>query len=244
MFLTIDPGIHNLAMCIGEASDPSDYSTYNIVLLKNYNIIDETRTCCGILKNGNICGKQANCKYKNNDESNSLYHYTCKTHFPSTIKFTRLNKYKPRLITNISQHELAQTINKSITDIFNNNESIFKCITKVFIELQPKLNPKMKFVSHLIFGKLCDLFDSNGINACIQFIRASQKLKAYKGEAIECNIKNAYVKRKYLSVEYTKKIILNFNQQQQDFINKCLCDSKKMNDMTDTFLMMINAIKR
>jgi hypothetical protein len=77
----------------------------------------------------------------------------------------------------------------------------------------------------------------------IRFVRASTKLKAYTGPFIVCKLKGAYAQRKWLSIEYCKWFLENkFSKEQQhvwcDFFS---CHSKR-DDISDTFLMAINAL--
>ena len=54
-------------------------------------------------------------------------------------------------------------------------------------------------------------------------INARNKLKVYKGPEVECKFKEKYKRNKHLSVEYTKNMIL---QEDQEFID--LFTTKKM----------------
>ena len=66
----------------------------------------------------------------------------------------------------------------------------------------------------------------------IEMINARNKLKAYKGEPIQCDIKDKYKKTKYLSVEYTKCMIKEQNKTMLQLFN----ESKKKDDLADAYL--------
>ena len=83
---------------------------------------------------------------------------------------------------------------------------MFDTLTEVVIELQPSFSPKMKLISHVVYGKLLEHLN---YLIPIKFVRASQKLKAYTGPEIECKLKTPYARRKKLSIEYCKWIIQN-----------------------------------
>ena len=52
----------------------------------------------------------------------------------------------------------------------------------------------------------------------IHMVNARNKLKVYKGPKIECNKKGKYAQNKYLSVEYTKAMIINQQENFKKFI--------------------------
>ena len=74
----------------------------------------------------------------------------------------------------------------------------------------------------------------------IHMVNARNKLKVYKGPKIECNKKGKYAQNKYLSVEYTKAMIIN---QQENFKN-LFNESKKKDDLADAYLQGIYWIEK
>ena len=105
-------------------------------------------------------------------------------------------------------HDIAKKIVIKIQEIYDNNIEIFKKLDSVFIELQPKINSRMTFASHVIFTKFTDLYKHNQ-QLKIRFVSASQKLKAYTGPKIHCKLKSKYAARKWLSIQYCKWILEN-----------------------------------
>lgn len=228
--LSIDIGIKNLAMCCIEDSDD-----YVIKLWDVYDTLDQQEyTCQSLKRNGEICGKT--CGYRYHHDNIDVY--TCKTHFPKNISIKQQNIYKRRLINSYLLQDIAKIVLVKLQKIYDEHQDIFKDISNIVIELQPKVNQKMKFISHIIYGKLVELYI--GKNTTIRFVRAAQKLKAYTGPIIECNLKNAYTKRKWLSVQYTNWF-LNRSEHNSYWI-KHFNDHKKKDDMGDTYLMAINCI--
>ena len=63
-------------------------------------------------------------------------------------------------------------------------------------------------------------------------INARNKLKAYKGKPVICNIKDKYKKNKFLAVEYCKHMI----QNEEDKFIKLYEISKKKDDLSDSYL--------
>jgi hypothetical protein len=242
MILSIDIGIRNLSLCIMNATDKTDLETYKIHLWDVYDTLDsEEYFCNGIQKSGKrkgeVCGKK--CGYKYILEGNVIY--TCKVHFPKIVKINKTNVHKIKLINEYLLQDIAKIVLNKLQNIYDSNKIIFDKLEHIIIELQPKVNQKMKFTSHIIYGKLVELFCNK--KTTIRFVRASQKLKAYSGPLIECDKKNPYAKRKWLSIQYTKWFLQNkFNKEQKDKWLKSLLNNKKEDDMCDTFLMAINGI--
>lgn len=228
--LCVDPGIRHLSFCIMN-------SDYNILLWDTFNILDgDDYHCESSFKNGKICGRKCCMKYQNQNKENV---YTCKTHFPKEIKKTKCNDFKKKSIDDYLLQDIANTFINRLQEIYDQNP-VFKTLTSILIELQPSCNPKMLFVSHILYGKFVELYKNT---IPIRFVRASQKLRAYTGPQIECKLKGKYAQRKWLSVQYIRWFLENkFSEEQK---NKWLpfFESKIVKpDMGDTALMCINAI--
>jgi len=74
----------------------------------------------------------------------------------------------------------------------------------------------------------------------VHMINARNKLKVYKGPPVECKYKEKYKRNKYLSVEYTKNMILNEEKKFIDLFN----ESKKKDDLADAYLQGIYFIDK
>lgn len=240
MILSIDVGLKNLSYCVVNCSDKRDISTYSIYLWEVVNILnneEEDNKCESVQKNGNICNKKGSYKYIESD--NTIY--CCKMHFPKRIKIKKNNNIKKKKVKEYGLQEITKTIISKIQKIYNDNIIIFKEISDIIIELQPTCNQRMKFISHIIYGKYTELYINKEIK--INFIRASSKLKMYSGPYIECKLKSKYAQRKWLSIEYCKWYLENkFNDEQRDkwllFFKSC----KKKDDLSDCFLYCINKL--
>ena len=228
----IDIGLRNLAINIMN-------SNYEILLWDVYNVLDsDDYHCESKFKNGKICNRKCNMKYK----KESSFIYTCKTHFPKDIKPTLSNEFKKKNIDDYLLQDIAKAFINRIQDIYNDNINIFKSLTHILIELQPKVNRKAIFTSHILYGKLIELYKDSNIP--IRFVRASHKLKAYTGPDIECKLKGAYAKRKWLSIQYGKYFLEKSNLFSKEQSDKWLPSliGNKLDDKTDCLLMSINAI--
>jgi hypothetical protein len=222
------------------SADSNDLNSFKIHLWDTFNTLDsDDYTCESLQKNGKICGKKCSLKYK--DENNKMMIYTCKTHFPKEITIKKENAFKKKNIDDYLLQDIANIVLLRVQEIFDTNNEIFKSITSIVIELQPKINQKMKFTSHIIYGKLVELYRDT--KCTIRFVRAAQKLKAYTGPDIKCTLKGKYAQRKWLSIQYTKWFLENkFSKEEKDKWLIFLESHKKRDDMCDTFLMTINAL--
>jgi hypothetical protein len=209
-------------------------SEHNILLWDTFNILDcDDYHCESTFKNGKLCNRKCTMKYKDDEK----FIYTCKTHFPKEIKKTKLNDFKKKSIDDYLLQDIANTFINRLQEIYEQNP-VFKTLTSIFIELQPSCNPKMLFVSHILYGKFVELYKNT---IPIRFVRASQKLRAYTGPQIECKLKGKYAQRKWLSIRYGQWFLENkFSQEQRDKWLPTLIG--KLDDRNDCLLMCINAI--
>lgn len=225
--LCIDVGLLNLAFC-GVSIDISKEFPVNINIWKTINTLGtEKSTCSGVLKNGNCCIKLANyiCREKE----------YCKLHVPDKSNF-KIIKHKK--CNNFTLQEIALNVIGCIDNLYNENKEIFNTLDKVLIELQPRVNNKMKFVSHIIFGKFSELLKDK--ISIIRFVAAKNKLKNFQGPIFQSDVKSKYSQRKKASVYYCKWYLDNyFIDTEKQFWLDYLEENKKADDLADTFNMCI-----
>jgi hypothetical protein len=272
--LCIDVGLRNLSMCIMKNTFNNNY---DILLWDVFNVLDsDDYRCQSKFKNGKLCNRKCTMKYTDDNEEI----FCCKTHFPKNLllpskeqktntsvntssttkpktssKKSKKNtstthEFKKKSVDEYLLQDIAKAFIQRVQDIYDQTIELFKQIDTILIELQPKCNPKMLFTSHILYGKLVELYSTNVqfpnvTTPTIKFVRASQKLKAYTGPAIECHLKGAYAKRKWLSVKYGFWFLENkFSKEQQDIWLPTLTSdkTKKLDDRMDCFLMAINSL--
>ena len=255
--LTIDVGLKNLAMCMMD-------SQYNIYLWDVYNVLDDEQysySCEIRQKDGKMCAKK--CQFKipkelknksilqsNNideKENTTEFFYSCKRHFPKEIPNQKKYFIKDKKVGDFLLQDIAERIMKGIHDIYNKNIDLFTRVTNICIELQPKVNQRMKFTSHIIYAKFVDLYKDYNVEVPIRFIRASQNLQAYRGPPVECKLKTPYSRRKYLSVAYTKwylehDLLHNEFNKSKNYLQFLLSHPKK-DDLCDVSNANINVHK-
>lgn len=201
--LGIDIGLKNLSMCVIDC---------NLIKMWGvYNILDEELICCKCIRKA---------KYSNIGE---MY---CGLH---SKKMEGKKEIKTKKIKSYSLHDLTSKIIKNFEEIILENREILDTVSHVKLELQPSLNPKMKFTSHVLFTLLTKFYTDK--KCSIKFERASVKLKKYKSDIY---LKNTYKNRKIRAIEYTKSLLKNIKNS-DDY--ECLMKSKKLDDLCDSFLL-------
>ena len=108
-------------------------------------------------------------------------------------------------------------------------------VDEIVIENQPVLkNPTMKSIQMILYSYF--LFMKNiktNINYNINLFNARKKLAIYDGPKIDVSkIKNAYNKRKFLSVKYTEYFLEKSNNEWKEIFNT----HSKQDDLADCYL--------
>ena len=75
------------------------------------------------------------------------------------------------------------------------------------------------------------------------FNSKTNKLKAYEGPKIPCDIKETYKKNKYLAIKYTD-IMIRENEKIDKVYHKLYDTSKKKDDLSDAYLQGIYWIEK
>ena len=123
--------------------------------------------------------------------------------------------------------QLGKSIIKTLDEKKNFLESDI-----VIIENQPALkNPTMKSVQMIVYS----YFLMNENIKDIQMINARNKLKAYDGPKVECDIKETYKRNKYLAIQYTRYMLYQNSKISYDY-HKLFEESKKKDDLSDSYL--------
>ena len=222
--LSFDVGIKNLAYCLidDEHDTIEDWGILNISV---------DPVCDHVMKGLKQCDKSA--KFTINHTKLCPAHQKLKCH-----------RDKP-----------SQKIPKTKNAIFELGKRIIECLDKepdflavdrVLIENQPALkNPTMKSVQMMVYM----YFMVKGVSSPsspvneLEMINARNKLKAYTGPPIPCEIKDRYKRTKFLGVQYCSSMVLE-NGFIDDKFKTLFQESKKKDDLADAYLQGMYWIKK
>lgn len=212
MSLGIDIGLKNLSLCIIHDKHIKLWETYNII---------EDIFCI-------VCGKNAKYVYEKKNfcgiHSRKL---TGKKVLNTKIKF-------------FSLQDIASKIINKFEYILKDNKELFNIVNLVTLELQPRINAKMKFTSHILFCLLCKFYIDKTCK--IKFEKASIKLKNFKQKRLFDNLPNTYKNRKIRAIDYTLYCLNNSALLNSlEYLN-FFKDKKKKDDLSDSFLLSYNNI--
>jgi hypothetical protein len=240
LVLSVDIGIKNLAICI--LKDPVGkkvVSDFKIEYWDVINTLEEESSQfipCPVSNRtgrrlGECCGKM--CKFKWTNGAGETV-YSCKTHFPKELRPIKTqNRITTKLVKDTHLQDIAFACVNKVKELWETVFSNYQ-FTKIIIELQPRVNNKMKFVSHILYGKFVELTNNT---IPIRFIKGSSKLKVYTGPPIECNLRNAYDKRKRLAIQHATWFLeTQFNEEERDKWFSQFVTSRKKDDLADCLL--------
>jgi len=216
-YLSFDVGIKNLAFC--SLDDNKKILDWGIINL------DKNPICqCGLQKE--CCKSSTFIVTDDNGETK----YACTTHTKKYKKKKKMNN--DRDIFNLSKIMINEL---NLKEDFLNHEII--CI-----ENQPALkNPTMKTVQMILYSYfMIEGTTKDTPVSEVHMINARNKLKVYKGPEVECKFTDKYKKNKYLSVEYTKLMILEEDNKFIELFTTC----KKKDDLADAYLQGIYFIEK
>lgn len=216
--LSFDVGIKNLAFCLIDQNDK---------LIEDWGILNiSIDSLCNHCMNDKQCDKSA--MYQCNDLK------VCTSH--QKLKKYQDNKWKKIPKCKNSVLETGKKMIKVLDDKPN-----FLSVDVVIIENQPALkNPTMKTIQMMLYS----YFLINGVMvqdknmSSIEMINARNKLKAYNGPDIPCDIKDKYKRTKYLAVEYCRKMIKDNEKIDPKWLS-LFESSKKKDDLSDSYLQGI-----
>tara|TARA_B100002019_G_C21136702_1_gene531057 strand:- start:146 stop:820 length:675 start_codon:yes stop_codon:yes gene_type:complete len=218
--LSFDVGIKNLSFCLLEEDIIKDWGILNICT-------DDVCDHCS--KDGKRCDKSVT--------------FIC-GEFQVCSAHKKLKQYSDKKFKKISKKDNPMLDQgKCIVETLQKKED-FCNVDLVVIENQPALkNPTMKSIQMILYS----YFLINGVTKDessiedIQMINARNKLKAYDGPVVPCDIKDKYKKTKFLGIQYCLSMIVESEQDDQ-WLN-LFTTSKKKDDLADAYLQGIYVLK-
>ena len=222
--LSFDVGIKNLAYCVidDENDTIEDWGILNISV---------DPVCDHIMKGLKQCDKSA--KVTVGQTKLCASHMKLKCHRDKPFK--KIPKTKNAIF------EIGKQIIKCLDD-----KPYFLETNVVLIENQPALkNPTMKSVQMMVYTYfLVKGVSSPGspINE-LEMINARNKLKAYTGPVVPCEIKDRYKRTKFLGIQYCTSMIQE-NEFIDDKFKTLFQECKKKDDLADAYLQGMYWIRK
>jgi len=224
-YLSFDIGIKNLSYCLVDDKELTieDWGIINIS-------VDE------------ICEHQM--KHRKCD--NSAKKIILENNKKICSSHTKLKEYKDFKMKNIpkKKNELL-LIGRNMVEILDKKNN-FLDVDVVLLENQPALkNPTMKSIQMILYSYFLINGVTNDLSSIenMEMINARNKLKAYKGPEIKCDIKDKYKRTKFLGVEYCK-IMIHENNKIDEKYRELFEGSKKKDDLADAYLQGIYYITK
>jgi hypothetical protein len=177
---------------------------------------------------------------------------------------SRITLSVPRRRT-IKQYTLQETtvaILQCLHELRLAHPEPFAQLTKVLIELQPRFNNRMKLISHVIFGKMCEWASQSPHPILVRFVHASDKLRFNPVPSTSsppspqvlpplpdidsCPLKDPYARRKWLSQKRVHWLLATGiipdtdDRRWQQF----LFSLKQQHDACDTALFCISELSQ
>ena len=217
--LSFDIGIKNLAYCLLNEDVIEDWGVLNI----------SPDPVCSRIIGECQCDKTA--KFIINED------YVCASH----QKLKMYRECKTKKVPTLKNPTLD--LGKNIVRLLDEKPNLRE-VDIVLLENQPALkNPTMKSVQMLVYGYFLVKGISEGDITDIYMVNARNKLKAYKGPAIQCDIKDKYKKTKYLGIKYCEYMI-HENPKISETFTTMFQTSKKQDDLSDAYLQGIYWINK
>ena len=227
--LSFDVGIKNLSFCLLNDTVIEDWGILNIC---TDDVCDHKNA-----KTGQRCDKSVKFVCKDGGFSPTSEFKVCSGH--KKLKLYSDKKFKCQPKKNNPMLDQGKCIFETLSKKDN-----FLEVDLVVIENQPALkNPTMKSIQMILYSYFLIQGVTNDDSSIesIQMINARNKLKAYTGPPIECDIKDRYKKTKFLGIEYCKYMIGESKQDQQ-WLN-LFTTSKKKDDLADAYLQGLYVLK-
>ena len=222
--LSFDVGIKNLSFCLLNDGVIEDWGILNIST-------DDVCEHCS--KSGSRCDKSVKYVCTNHTDEFQVCSAHKKLKQYSDKKFKCVPKKKNPMLDQGTK--MVETLKEK--DNFVN-------VDLVVIENQPALkNPTMKSIQMILYTYFLieGVTNKESSIQSIELINARNKLKAYTGPIVPCDIKDKYKRTKFLGIQYCLSMIVESEQADQ-WLN-LYTTSKKKDDLADAYLQGMYVLK-
>ena len=219
--LSFDVGIKNLSFCLLNDGVIEDWGILNIST-------DDVCEHCS--KSGSRCDKSVK--------------YVCQGSFQVCSAHKKLKQYSDKKFKCVpkKKNPMLDQGTKMVETL--KNKENFVNVDLVVIENQPALkNPTMKSIQMILYTYFLieGVTNTNSSIESIELINARNKLKAYTGPIVPCDIKDKYKRTKFLGIQYCLSMIVESEQADQ-WLN-LYTTSKKKDDLADAYLQGMYVLK-
>jgi len=228
--LSFDVGIKNLSFCLLNDTVIEDWGILNI---------STDDVCDHCTKDGKRCDKSVKfvCQGTSSSFGLSIPFQVCSAH----KKLKQYSDKKFKCVPKKKNPMLDQ--GTKMVEILKEKDN-FVNVDLVVIENQPALkNPTMKSIQMILYTYFLieGVTNTNSSIKSIELINARNKLKAYSGPIVPCDIKDKYKRTKFLGVQYCLSMIVESKQADQ-WLN-LYTTSKKKDDLADAYLQGMYVLK-
>ena len=225
--LSFDVGIKNLSFCLLNDTVIEDWGILNI---------STDDVCDHCTKDGKRCDKSVKYVCLGSSDSSGTFQ-VCSAH----KKLKQYSDKKFKCVPKKKNPMLDQ--GTKMVEILKEKDN-FVNVDLVVIENQPALkNPTMKSIQMILYTYFLieGVTNTNSSIESIELINARNKLKAYTGPIVPCDIKDKYKRTKFLGVQYCLSMIVE-SKQTDKWLN-LYTTSKKKDDLADAYLQGMYVLK-
>jgi hypothetical protein len=206
--LGVDVGLRHLSICtVLVCPESQRLKLAQWAVLDVFSCASPTNRCQTLVKStGCPCGRPADCRYDSDSQA-------CYKHVPAHLrKSGDYHRDPPR--PKVRDHSLQSTavaVLSALDDFIASHAEALSAVSSVVIELQPRVNNRMKFVSHLILGRFSQHFVARPV--VVKFVGASTKLKGWPQSVMDAVMESVgtqaspYVRRKRMSVGLVEALL-------------------------------------
>jgi len=246
--VSIDVGIRNLAICVVNTGTGKSKDTDKIEFWRVINLLQEeddtiaskckANKCESVNKNGKACAFSAKFKVGGNEADKVK---VCKKHLASVssnsgsdskVAVTPIAdpKAKKKKVKALDIQKLCEMLCSTLIKISLEEYNLFGA-DHVIIELQPKLNPKMKNLSNMMYACFIIKGVLGGNTKKVLYVNAKHKLRTgYSGPFIDTQ----HLKGKYAKTKYTGRKQCEWYLEQDSLVQKEQVEDEYKSEPTST----------
>jgi hypothetical protein len=221
--LVIDVGLKTLTIAIASKSKPETRDDEGVE-----GVCVHSLQLFSILPDPVMCSKD-DCKFKATKKIDGAM--LCGRHSRGVTSGIKVSQRKT---TTFSFTEIVAFVKQTVESLDTTG------VTSVVIELQPRVNNKMKFTSHVLFAFLATKCST----ARVKFVNARRKLQNFSGPVNALSkSKSKYIQRKQEGIHQIDWYLASNRFCNPEFVSGIVNKCTKKDDLCDTLLMVLDELK-